>query len=245
LEYLCNKYGAYFVDVYSYLCNDNASGDAKEYVLSDTDNLHWTAYGAYLCARIVYETGFLKSTSNYVSKVKSKLTETVFQNGEFVEFGKTDAGEVAKGYSVSNTAGAVFYKEASGNGNYCQVIKKPPTSSSTLAGLYCERTTFDNIKLGNNYVFEVDADYEITDHTDDANTSLQVCVTVYHTDTAATTEYHKYVEAYNLQQCNATLRGEVYIPEDIRKLKFEVGISGKSGAVLKVSNINAYRLVTI
>lgn len=245
LQYICEKLNAKFVDVYSILCTRD--GNAKEYVLTTNDNLHWTSYGAYTCAKAIYDSDFIKSNTSLKNNTLCRLwSDTLYENFEITQFDSVASGELAHYYKEINTGGATFSKELRNDipitlgydYNY-QVITKPATDTSTQAGIYYEPYAY---VVGATYRTELDFEFKITDHTDDANTCFVCCLTIWYNDSSTPTTYHKFVEAYGLQEAKATVFFDCLIPLDKRKMRLEVYGIGKSGFVLKTGRFNAHPL---
>lgn len=240
LEYQCIRRNCYFIDVYTHLCKDD--GSAKDYLLRTTDNLHWTSYGAYECAKIVKD--YIPPLGNYQNKLFSRLwSECLYSNFEFTQFDTVTSGQLAHNWTEINTCNATFSKEENPNksgfhdSNY-QVITKAGSSTVGQAGISQE---VGGYLVGGTYRTELDIDWELTSHEDDTNTSLVCCLTVWHNDGTAT-QYHKFVETYGLQNAKFRPYFDLLIPITKRKMLLEVYGYGKSGFKLKVGRVNAYLL---
>lgn len=171
LLHMCQEKSIKFVDLYNPLANED--GSAKEYVLHNADNLHWSTYGAVLGAREVVKAFDVPKQNNEDYPYNLFKGEyAIPENGIFTaDYNSDGLGEF---WTALDTANTSFSLEPNPNGGNYQVINK--TSSTTvLTGI---SQSIGGITENAVYRLQGEIEFSLTDRTDggqnNANTAILI-----------------------------------------------------------------------
>ena len=155
---MCQKKGVPFVDLYNPLANDD--GTAKQYILHNNDNLHWSTYGAVLGAKEIAKAFkiYSQNNENYPHNL-FKGDYPILENGIFSL--DSDGDGLADHWTKIGTPTCSLIDNP--NGGKYQVISK---TSNTIASAGLKKEKFGGLTENAIYKLQCEYEFKLTDRTD-------------------------------------------------------------------------------
>lgn len=169
LLHMCQEKSITFVDLYNPLANEN--GTAKDYILHNADNLHWSTYGGILGAREAVKAFDVPTPNNADYPYNLFKGEYALpENGIFTADYNSDG--LAEYWTALDTSATTFSLEPNSKGGNYQVINK--TSSSALVSGISQ--SIGGISENAVYRLQGEIEFILSDRTDggqnNANTAI-------------------------------------------------------------------------
>lgn len=171
LLHMCQQKSIKFVDLYNPLANND--GTAKQYILHNADNLHWSTYGGILGAREVLKAFNVPSLNNADYPYNLFKGEYALPENGIFEADYNGDG-LAEYWTALNTANTTFSLVGNPKGGQFQVINKTSTSA-TETGI---SQTINGITENAIYRLQGELEFTLTDRTDAGLNNANVAVLI-------------------------------------------------------------------